>query len=246
MKPQVSPVKVTIQLSLVAISLLFTLYSCRSDQKNNQQISPQSFTKDTIIHKDPMAEFLSLFADVNPKGLHIYPYQLMGALVQTQVNKESEGVEIDPQKYPYVDNDQFIKDIDSVMPGKTRVFAIGKFEVSDQYLALIIRHGSQYTESLIDLALWDKSKKEFASVFPLSDSYAMGGWRFDRESWIKECGYGGSLIIVTRQSDATPDKKTHTDAIVDALMLYSLEDANFVSKGINQKDKSKYKLKNWR
>jgi len=233
---------------ILILILIVTFTSC-TDQKSLKPDSiTMKFDSSQIKQLDTSTEFLNLFKNIKPQGLHIYPpnWDENGKIIKTPY----EGVIIDVHKFQYTDNSDIFVNIEACRKGDCNIYALGKFDINDNYIGLLFRQWSQYSESLIQLMLWDKKEKKIISGLDLADSFGDAGWYFDLESWIKNFQYNGQLEIISRQKDFIPKEEftsiEDSDSIItDTLRISYLSNSKFITKLYNQPDKTKYKLKNW-
>lgn len=234
----------TIFVFLIVIVLLT---SC--GDKRNQNAKSLTLKPDSVMQVDNATDFLNLFNDIDPEGLHIYPisWDKNGQIIKTPF----EGVAIDVQKYSYTDDKKLFINIEACKKGLGNIYAIGKFDINDNYYGLVMRQYSQYEESLIQLMLWDKKHNIIINGLDLADSFGDAGWYFDFESWIKDYQFNGILEIVSRRKDYIPKEnftsKVEMDSITtDTLKISRLSNSKFITRIGNQQDTIKFKLKNWK
>lgn len=225
-------------------AILLILLSCTNKKReiNNTSNNYQPENKDSLI-SDKSTEFLGLFKDMKPEGLHIYPpsWDKNGHLNKTPF----EGIIIDVHKYPYLNDNSLFLNIQACHKGLSHIFAIGKFEINTEYYGLIMRQYSQYDESLIQLFLWDKRQKKIVKGVDLADSYGDEGWYFDKESWIIGYKPNSILKIITRRKDSEVDEDSGNKIIADTIKTNNFSMNRFIETKSNIADTSKYKLKEW-
>ena len=233
----------------IILILIVTFASCTDKKTLKTDSTIMKSDSSEIKQSDKSIEFLNIFKNIEPQGLHIYPPILdeNGEIIKTP----HEGVIIDVHKFQYTDNNDIFVNIDACKKGDCNIYAIGKFDINDNYIGLLFRQWSQYSESLIQLMLWDKKGKKIISGLDLADSFGDEGWYFVLESWIKNYQSNGQLEIISRKKDFIPKEEftsiEDSDSIItDTLRISYLSNSKFITKLYNQPDKTKYKLKNWK
>jgi hypothetical protein len=233
--------------STIAFIFLFIISCTTKKEVSNTGQESVQLTVDSTVHTmegseeipfvmpdaENSEEFLSLFKDIDPNGLHIFTSQ-------------SEGNSIDVRKYKYVHNQGIFFNIEACKRGHRKIFAIGKFDLNNEHLALITRQHSQYTESLVQLLLWDKQQQKIYKGITLADGFGDEGWYFDIESWIKTFQFDKELSVVTWRKDSEYDENFTHKTIKDTLTITHFKGATFETKALNRKDTSGLTLKNWR
>lgn len=229
-------------LLIFAATTLLTLTACNN--KKGQDSQPFTAKTDSIKLVDKETEFLNLFKTVNPNGFHIYPpsWNSNGNLNKTPF----EGTPINVDKFSYVDNNEIFPNIQACKEGNSHIYAIGKFEIDNKYLGLLVRQYSQYDESLVQLLLWDKKHNKILKGIDLADSFGDEGWFFDTESWIREYKKNSTLKIVTRRKDSGFDEEFKNRTFTDSLKTNVFTDGKFVETQNDLSDTVNYKLKEWK
>jgi hypothetical protein len=213
---------------------------------NNQSFKSTSESVNSIKEQvNNSVEFLSEFKIIGANGLHVYTitYDKKGNLINTPF----EGHALDVKKYRYMDNKSIFFNIKAVHEGNSHIYAIGKFEINDNYVGLLIRQQSQYDESLIEIVLWDKNRKAIISSLSLADSFGDENWGFNKESWIKECQYNKTFSIVSWQRDKYSKENCYSncDSIaLDTFRISCIKGTDFHTEIIKQLDTLKFNLKN--
>ena len=220
---------------------------CVSCNNNNNSGSFVRTKNDSIQHsKNPIEnaiEFLKLFKDIEPLGIHFYPMcDSDGKITKTPF----EGITIDVNKFSYVNDSTIFLNIRACKKGESMIFAIGKFDLNDKYLGLITRQFSQYDESLIQLMLWNKMEKRITKGIDLAVSFGDEGWWFDKESWITEYAFNKKLSIVSRKKDFTPEDDNTKSSITDSMLVSHFDGSKFKTLNIKKSDTIHFKLKQWR
>jgi len=227
----------------ITIFFVLTLVSLGNTKKEHNEFRINVLTNSKTVSIDKFDEFLSLFKEIKPKGLHMYPpkWDSLGILIQTPF----EGTRVDANNFAFLDEKVFFN-LKACREGQSNIFAIGKFEISDKYIGLITRQESQYDESLIQLMLWEKQANKIIRTFELADSFGDEGWHFDKESWIKEFSFNKNLEIVTRRKDCSPNDDFTKFSYTDSLEIYQLDEQQFIKSYLNLSDTVNYKLKQWK
>jgi hypothetical protein len=212
-------------------------------KKEHNEFRINVSTNSKAVAFDKFDEFLSLFKEIKPSGLHVYPpkWDRQGKLIQTPF----EGTRVDVNNFAFLDEKVFFN-LKACREGQSNIFAIGKFEISDKYIGLITRQHSQNDESLIELMLWEKQANKIIRTFELADSFGDEGWYFDKESWIKEFSFNENLKIVTRRKDCSPNDDFTKFSYTDSLQIYQLHERQFVPSSLSLSDTVNYKLKQWK
>ncbi|MDD3321628.1 MAG: hypothetical protein PHS59_09310 [Paludibacter sp.] len=226
---------------ILFICFIFVFYSCNKSNNAKKDKEKNNNLENKIIDEnDDSKVFLDLFKDVHAVGLHIYSpkWDSTGALIKTQF----DGRKIDVNKFNYCDNKGIFINIQACKEGISNIYAIGKFKINDEFLGLITRQFSQYDESLIQLLLWSKKKKEISKGLDLADSFGDGGWYFDKESWIFKTT---NLKIVSRKKEFEYDDNFKSKTYKDSLKTYEFNNGKFIESTSLLNDTINYKLKNW-
>jgi len=229
-------------LPILIMTTLLTLTACNNKKSQESRISTTK--TDSVKLVDKGTEFLNLFKTVNPKGLHIYPLTWDK---KCDLNKTPfEGSPINVDKFSYVNNEEIFINLSACKEGRSHIYAIGKFDINNEYYGLIIRQYSQYDESLIQLLLWDKKHNQILKGIDLADSFGDEGWVFDTESWISEYKINSTLKIVTRRKDSefVDDFKNRT--FTDTLKTNVFVKGKFVESKNDLSDTVNFKLKEWK
>jgi len=229
-------------LLFIIATILLTLTSCNN--KKSQESQPLTAKTDSVKLVDKATEFLDLFKTVNPNGLHIYPptWDKNGNLKKTPF----EGTPINADKFSYVDNEEIFLNLPACKEGNSHIYAVGKFEINNEYLGLIVRQQSQYDESLVQLLLWDKKQNKIVKGIDLADSFGDEGWYFDTESWIREYKTNSTLKIVTRRKDSEFDEEFKNKTYTDSLKTNVFTNGKFVETQNELSDTTNFKLKEWK
>jgi hypothetical protein len=232
---------------IFVVTILLILTACNN--KKGQESQPLPAKTDSVKLIDKSIEFLDLFKTINPNGLHIYPptWDSDGKIHKTPF----EGNPINIDKFTYVDNEEIFFNLTACKQGLSNIYAVGKFEINNEYFGLIVRQYSQYDESLVQLLLWNKKENKIEKGIDLADSFGDEGWYFDLESWIEKFKYNSTLEIVSRRKDYLPKvdftSNEDMDSITtDTLKISRLINSKFVTRLGNQQDTIKYQLKNWK
>jgi len=229
-------------LLIFIVTILLTLTSCNN--KKSQESQTLTAKTDSVKLVDKATEFLDLFKTVNPSGLHIYPptWDKKGNLNKTPF----EGTPINVDKFSYVDNEEIFLNLQACKEGNSHIYAVGKFEINNDYLGLIVRQQSQYDESLVQLLLWDKKQNKIVKGIDLADSFGDEGWYFDTESWIREYKTNSTLKIVTRRKDSEFDEEFKNKTYIDSLKTNVFTNGKFIETLNELSDTANFKLKEWK
>lgn len=226
---------------LLLTATLLTLTDC-SNRKTNSQ-------------SDNSNAFLSLFQDISADNLHLY------SPCDREDGKKYEGKQIDSTFHKYF---AFDKRLVSYFDKKVgNVFSCYKFKLSNTKTGLIIRVPSQYSETEVDLCIWDNQTNKIIKRIELADAIGDGMWYFVKDAWLVDINKDGHLDIVTRkmewwEEDEEETELDSTSSLADTTIGYidgkehttdSLK--IFLSTGDNYKltniaiDKTKYKVLDW-
>ncbi len=229
-------------LIFIIATIFLTLTSCNN--RKSQESQPVTTNLDSVKPVDKVTEFLDLFKTVDPKGLHIYPptWDTNGDLNKTPF----EGTPINVDKFSYIDNVEIFPNIQACKEGNSHIYAIGKFEIDNNYLGLLIRQYSEYDESLVQLFLWVKKENKIIKGIDLADSFGDEGWFFDIESWVQKYEVNSTLKIVTRKKDSEYDEDFKNRTYTDSLKTNLFTNGKFVETVNDISDTVNFKLKEWK
>jgi hypothetical protein len=138
------------------------------------------------------SEFLELFQDISCDNLHLY-----SPCDKAEGNK-FEGQLIDSTFHKFFMFDKWLK---TTFDYQNNIFSCFKFKLSDTETGLIIRRLSQYSESAIDMCIWDKQTESIIKRIELADTFGDGTWYFVKDAWITDINEDGYLDIVTRKME---------------------------------------------
>jgi len=223
--------------------MFLLIISCK--KQSTQIINDSIVLKQGNNNTETSDDFLNVFKNIEAKGLHIYPptFDDGGKIIKTPF----EGIPIDIKRYKFFEDKSIFFNEDAVEKGLSNIYAVGKFEMNDKFIGLIIRQRSQYDETLIEIVLWDKNKKKIISSLTLADTFGDENWFFDKESWIKDFRYNKELKIISRKKDKISKEncfKVNCDSIeTDSFRLSQFKTNKFISKIIKVADLENYKLK---
>lgn len=211
------------------IILTLVLLSCTKKSTENQEkvINPykriEQKTQDSP--KTNTAEFLAEFKTIESTELHIYS---RGNDKNGDPNKTPfKGRIIDVNKYKLFDDKTLFEYLDLYKDGSYHLYAIGKFEINENYTALIIRQYSEYDESLLQLVLWDKKKEEIKNGVDLSDSWGDVDFRFIKESWIYRQSNEPKIKIIARKKEGQLTDEFEKEETTDSLKTYIFDGKEF-------------------
>lgn len=232
----------TIKIIKNILFLCYIISTISCNNKNNfnkTNSSSNNMSKIFEEHKNTESDtFLELFSDIDYLDFHVYSprWDSTGSLVDTQF----EGQVIDVNKYSFFNNATIFMNIQSYKNGLSNIYAIGKFKISDKYIALIIRQYSQYEESLIQLLLWDVQDKKILRGIDLADSFGDAGWYFIKESWIYR---KKNLKIITRTKEFEFTDNNKIRIFSDSLKSNCFENEKFVQTNLSLTDTINFGLK---
>jgi hypothetical protein len=187
--------------------------------------------------------FLELFQEISFDTLHVY------SPCDKPDGRKFEGKIMDSTFYEFFELDAW-----QLSNLKWQDFyKCYKFEMSDTLTGLIVRRPSQYSETAIDLNVWNNRTEKIINTINLSDGFADGMWFFMMDSWIVDNYENNKFAIVTRRMswweedvDPTPENpqglgEEHID---DTTIVYVANGANFqISNFVI--DTAQFKLLDW-
>lgn len=193
--------------------------------------------------QDNSKKFLAQFTNINPKNLHIYSPKETDPQGIINENK-FEGEKIDSIFYKYFSSQLWFPDSKQI---DVNIFGCYKFQFSDSLIGLIVRRRSQYSESAIDICLWNINSQKIESEFELADSYGDGGWFFIKDAWLTDLNNDGLLDIVIRKKESFMDTECDTckDTKTDSVAVY-IAHKNYFKQTHVSIDTEKYQLFNWK
>lgn len=195
-----------------------------------------STEREDVQPVDNSEKFLSLFKEFEPSIIHIYAPSLPGV---EPIDSLFNGQQIDVTEFEYPNNEGILRN----RRGLSKIFAVGKFEIDENTLALLFRELNQHSDQVIQLTFWDKSKKEIIKGTDLAELYGDDfGWYFDKESWINYKP-GTNLEIITRRKDTHYDDGLDLTAETDSLFKQVCNNRSFIQVGIIISDTVRYPLK---
>jgi hypothetical protein len=214
---------------------LFLLSIAIYSSCNSGIISNNSESLKISNNVDSLNNLLSLFPTITAANLHIYsPFD------STSGNKFA-GKAIDSTFYRYFSSQPWLDSTDK----DSKIFACFQFNISNTRTGLIIRRRSQYSETAIDLCLWDNHSKKIINEMEVSDNFGDGQWYFVKDAWLVDINKDGLLDIVTRQKDWDGDDTTKPEGITtDSLKIYIAKGDNF-NKALYPVDTTIFKILNW-
>jgi hypothetical protein len=226
-------------LYLVLASILT---SCSAVQKSDQEATDtlhiaQKVEKEDIIVSD--STFLALFPEITGDTIHIYsPPEDGGASKFT-------GKRIVPAFYKFfLFDDNLIGKLDSVY---INIFSCYQVRLSEVYRGLIVRVPATYSETAIDLFLWDNRAKKIVGKFPLADGTGDAGWNFVKDAWLTDINEDNKLDILTRRKDRWQKDMDGMNGIernTDSVHAYLMEVDNF-KRTIVAIDTATFQLFDW-
>lgn len=223
----------------ITISLLFVFCTGKRPNEVSHTADSLDSIKNEKIKTDTTSEaFFNLFSDIEPVGFHIYPHECNDT--EELAENQFLGKKINVNKFSFCDDKNIFLNIQACKDGYSDIYAIGKFKINDMYIGLIIRQFSQYTESLIQLLLWDIHNERVLKGVDLADAFGDAGWSFDMESWIIDYP---DLKIVTRRKDSEYNEDFTTETFTDSIKTTLFRDGRFVVSFNELNDTVKYKLR---
>lgn len=231
------------------LCLGFLTLSCKENNRSsrNDEFQRQDSSKSEIAVELEDAsvdheEFLALFELVEPNGLHIFPPTWENG---HEIIAPFEGKPIDVNKYRTFLDQSIFRNVEACRKGLCNIYAISRFEVDAQYLGLIVRQMSEYSETIIELVLWDNHAREIVNRIELADSFGDAGWYFDTESWIGIAD--DTLKIVTRRKEYIPGDEDNDEIgkVTDTLYCQSFSKNSILQKSLSLRDTTHYALKKW-
>jgi hypothetical protein len=181
--------------------------------------------------------FLSLFAEISPAGLHVYsPSETLPA-------DKFSGTRIDTSFYRLMklkdQNDWQFTDTSN------HFYASYRFCISDEQTGLLIRRPSQYSESAVDLYVWNNVSNQVEQIENLSDGFGDEGWFFLQDAWLEDANKDNRVDFITRRKDFDRNlddtTKIHRS---DSLFVY-LHSRNRFMRSASSVDTQKYQIKYW-
>lgn len=217
--------------SIILLILFISILSCANPQVENEENKPGLI--------DSSAAFMSLFKEIQGKGLHVY----------SSLNEKGfkyKGDSIPNEFYLYFKSDEFVMSRISRRDGiKEAIYACYQFPISNSITGLIVRTPSQYDESAVELYIWDKNKRQIIAQENLADGFGDEGWYFSQDAWVEEINGDNQLDIVKRRKDYNGDLDDSTKTtITDSLKVFLFNGEKYSLSSAKQ-DTSKYKLHYW-
>jgi hypothetical protein len=186
------------------------------------------------------ANFLAKFCDTNAENLHIYsPFEGSNG-------KRFEGKKIDSTFYKYFSKQSWFW---YSTEKKAQIFGCFKFRISSSITGLLVRIESQYSETAIDLCLWDNNSKEIKYSFELADKFGDGGWYFVKDAWLTDLNKDGLLDIIIRKKDNSNENENIQNAPInfktsDSIKVY-ISHGSFYKRSKTPIDTARYNILNW-
>ena len=214
------------------IFLTLTFLSCTKksseikDKVNNQSKRIEQKAQDSTSYDT--AKFLAEFKNIESTELHIYSRD--NNRDGNPNNTPFKGKILDVNKYPLFDDKTLFENLDLYINGSNHLYAVGKFEINENYTALIIRQFSEYDESLLQLVLWDKKKMRIEKGVDLSDSWGDVDFRFIKESWIYRQSDNQEIKIITRKKEGQLTDELIKEETTDSLKTYLFDGKEFTVK----------------
>jgi hypothetical protein len=190
--------------------------------------------------KNNNSEFLNLFPFISADNLHLYsPCDKMDG-------KKYEGKKIQSVFYDFFSFDQFLR---SNLDHGANIFSCYKFKLSDVLTGLIVRTRSQYSETSIDLCIWDNQENKIIKRIGLADSFGDGLWYFVKDAWLVDINKDGKLDIVNRQmdywEDETPTTNSNKEHRSDSLKIFLATGRDYKLTKLYTVEKMKFKILDW-
>ena len=179
------------------------------------------------------------------------------------ISEKADGAKFDGRKlntafYKYFYFDNFLK---SNLTDKTgSIFCCYKFKLTQNLTGLIIRRRSQYSESAVDLCIWDNGLEKVIQRIELADGFGDGDWFFVKDAWLKDLNSDGQIDIVTRKMEHWEDDFSNNEdnnlrdsanvindsieKFTDSVKVFVLKKGNFKLSKISIK-KDNFRLFDW-
>jgi hypothetical protein len=169
---------------LLILTIIATVFASCKDNRKKDSITDESGIDDSD-------KFLSLFSELKTSDIHVYtPFKgVSGNLF--------EGREIDTIYYKYFSFEEYYipQDKDS------KLYSCYKLKLNDNKTGLIVRSPSQYSETAVNLLIWDNQSKSILYKQQLADSFGDEGWFFVQDAWLTDLNKDNYIDIVTRNMD---------------------------------------------
>jgi hypothetical protein len=185
--------------------------------------------------KNSSSGFLNLFSPISATNLHLY------SPCDEEGGKKYEGKKIDGLFHNFFSFDWILR---SNLDHGANIYSCYKFKLSESLTGLIVRTRSQYSETAIDLCIWNNQEKKIIKRIELADSFGDGPWFFVKDAWFVDINKDGMLDIVNRKKDWWEDdnNKEHTS---DSLKIFLSTGNDYKFSESQQVDKTKFSLLNW-
>ena len=218
------------KITMIILTLAFLSCIKKSTENQEKVINPnrriEQKTQDSTSSNT--AEFLAEFKTIESTELHVYSRD--NDKDGNPNNTPFKGKILDVNNYQLFDDKTLFEYLDLYKDGLNHLYAVGKFEINENYTALIIRQYSEYDESLLQLVLWDKKKKKIVKGVDLSDSWGDVDFRFTKESWIYRQINSQEIKIITRKKEGQLTDEFKKEETTDSLMTYLFNGKEFTLK----------------
>jgi hypothetical protein len=166
--------------------------------------------------------FLKQFPKITTDDLHIY-----SPCDKTNGNKFS-GHLIDSSFYHYFEFDDVL--ISNLRNKVGNIFSCFQINLPLHKTGLLVRNPSQYSETAVDLFVWDNNNKKIVGRIALADAFGDGEWYFVRDAWLRDLNGDKNPDIITRKMEWWMDEeedgsREHT---ADSLRVFMTDQTTFV------------------
>ena len=225
---------------MVAVAVSF-LFSCSYSQKKEagkiDQPSVEVIKAPEIVVTD--SSFLALFPEISGDTIHIF------SPVEKEGGSKFIGKRIVPEFYKYFLFDAHMKQsLDTI----NNIFSCYRIRLSDTRSGLIVRIPGQYSETAVNLFLWDHQSKKIIGNFELSDETGDGEWYFVKDAWLVDINKDNRLDILARRKDwwrEDVDVGYGKEHVTDSVNVYIGLNDGF-RKTIAKIDTTRFQLFNWK
>ncbi len=217
------------------------LFSCSSSQKKEGEENSQSAVEVRKSSEITVTDssFLALFPEISGDTIHIF------SPAEKEGGSKYIGKRIVPEFYKYFLFDVYMKrSLDTI----NNIFSCYRIRLSDTRSGLIVRIPGQYSETAVNLFLWDNQAKKIIGNFELSDETGDGEWYFVRDAWLVDINKDSRPDILTRRKDwwrEDVDVGYGKEHVTDSVNVYIGLNDGF-RKTIAKIDTTRFQLFNWK
>lgn len=180
-------------------------YSCSESQKSVHEKGdavpsiPLAKEKTVVVNDN---NFLAMFPRTSGDTIHIYsPNDKTGG-------DKFSGKPIPREFYKYFPLNEYFKH--QLKDEYVNIFSIANVTLSDNLSGLIVRVPATYSETALELFVWDNRTKRIIDNINLADETGDAGWYFVQDAWITD-------LNNDRQSDVLIRRKDHWDKDMDGM-----------------------------